>query len=393
MPVKIGLQIGNDVPVPTVLDSGLRWGVPITYETTFHKAPLAALETDPMMELSALSVAGPDDYRAAFDDIYARGWTDGLPVIPPKEAYVRDMLAFNGLHADDVAAEVAPDGAPATMEKIAINAVMAGCRNEYLPVLVAAVRAMAEPRFNLMGIQGTTNSVTPFFIINGPIRHKIDLNCGRGALGPGRRANATIGRALRLILINIGGGKPGEIDKAEMGQPGKYTFCLGELEEESPWNTLHMDLGYRREDSTVTAIGVQGTLSFRTPYSQPESILMMTANAMAVYGSGSYNNGIGNPVVILSPGHANLFNDAGWPKPRIREWLFEHTKIPADIMPKESTQSRHRTPRILAGDNRICICEKPDDIVIIVAGSAEPYHVTHLYNFGPSAMVTKRIDS
>lgn len=344
-----------------------------------------------MIKLSTQQVDGPDDYRAVFDDIYRRGWTDGLPVIPPKEEYVQEMLEFNGLRADEIVAAVAPDGAPATMEKIAINAVMAGCRNEYLSVLVAAVRAITEPQFNLMGIQGTTNSVAPFLVINGPIRHELDLNCGRGALGPGRRSNATIGRAMRLILLNIGGGRPGEIDKAEMGQPGKYTFCLGELEEESPWDPLHVERGFRREQSTVSVIGVQGTQSFRTPYSQPESILMMIANSMAVYGSGSYNNGTGHPVVILSPGYAKLFQGAGWPKSRIREWLFENTKIPVSILPKEPTQSRHRKARILEGEDRICICEKPDDIIIIVAGSSEPYHVTHLPNFGPTAMVTKRI--
>src|SRR4029077_7391273 len=136
------------------------------------------------------------------DDLYSRGWTDGLPVIPPTQEYVEEMLRFNSLRPDQVIATLAPDNAASTVEKIAINAVMAGCRNEYLPVLIAAVKAIAEPRFNLLWVQATTSAVTPCLVINGPIRRNLDVNGGRGALGPGWRANATIGRALRLIMIN-----------------------------------------------------------------------------------------------------------------------------------------------------------------------------------------------
>src|SRR5688572_28062782 len=209
-----------------------------------------------MVNRTAARVEGPDDFRAFFDDIYDRGWTDGLPVIPPREEYVREMIESNGLEGDVVIANIAPDGAAATVEKIAINAVMAGCRNEYLPVLLAAVKAMAQPQFNLLWVQATTNPVAPFVVVNGPIRARIDINCGRGALGPGRRANATIGRALRLIMLNIGGAIPGEVDKAVLGQPGKFTFCLGEFEEESPWEPLHVELGLARSSSAVCVIGV-----------------------------------------------------------------------------------------------------------------------------------------
>jgi hypothetical protein len=333
----------------------------------------------------------PDDARAAFDEIYRRGWTDGLPVIPPRQEYIQEMIECSGLQPDEIIAELAPEGAPATVEKIAINAVMAGCRNEYLPVLIAAVKAMAQPQFNLLWVQATTNAVAPFVVINGPIRHKLDLNCGRGALGPGRRANATIGRAIRLIMLNIGGGQPGEVDKSELGQPGKFTFCLGEAEEESPWDPLHVELGYRREESTISLIGVQGSQAFRTPFLQPESILMMVAKTMAASWAGCYNNGTGQPVVIFSPGYANLFHNAGWSKSRVKQWLFEETKVPAALMPQEPTLSRHRRPRILQGDDRLWICEKPEDITIVVAGSSDPYHVTHLPNAGSTEMATQLI--
>lgn len=333
-----------------------------------------------------------DDPRTAFDDIYGRGWTDGLPVIPPKPEYVQEMLAAHGAQPREVVATLAPDGAPATMEKIAINAVMAGCRNEYLPVLVAAVRAIAQPQFNLLWVQTTTNPVAPLVIINGPVRRKLDVNCGRGALGPGWRANATIGRALRLIMVNVGGGRPGDIDKAVLGQPAKYSFCAGELEEQSPWDPLHVELGLKPDQSAVTVIGVQGLNSIRTPYSRPENILTMVANAMAVYGNNSYHNGTGNPVLVLTPGYAKLFDEAGWNKPRIREWLFEATKVPLSVLPDEPSQTQHRAPRIQPGDNRMCICEKPDDIVILVAGSAEPYHMTYLPSAGSTSMAMQAID-
>ncbi len=341
--------------------------------------------------LHAAQVDIPDDERAAFDALYQRGWTDGLPVIPPKAAYVREMLEANGVRGDEVIAELAPEGAAATVEKIAINAVMAGCRNEYLPVLIAAVKAMAQPQFNLLWVQATTNAVAPFVVINGPIRRKLELNCGRGALGPGHRANATIGRAIRLIMLNIGGGKPAEVDKSELGQPGKYTMCLGEAEEASPWAPLHVDLGYRKEQSTISLIGVQGSVAFRTPFLQPESILSMVAKTMASSWAGCYNNGTGQPVVIFSPGYAKLFHEAGWPKLRIKEWLFEQTKVPKASMPTEPTLSRHRRPRILQGDDRLCICAKPDDIILVVAGSEDPYHVTHLPNAGSTEMATQVI--
>ena len=168
----------------------------------------------------------PDDAAEIFGRLYEEGMTDGLPVIPPTAERVTAMIGGAELPREHIVAELAPRNGVATIEKIAVNAVMAGCLPAYFPVVIAAVEAMTQPQFNLLGIQTTTNPVAPFVLINGPIRHKIDINCGAGALGPGRRANATIGRAIRLILLNIGGGIPGEIDKSILGMPGKYSFCM-----------------------------------------------------------------------------------------------------------------------------------------------------------------------
>lgn len=321
----------------------------------------------------------PDDIEEAFSALYERGVTDGLPVIPPSEARVTRMLGGVSLDAEHIVAVLPPSGGLATVEKIAVNAVMAGCRPEYLAVLIAAVEAMSQPQFNLIGIQTTTNPVAPLALINGPVRHEIGVNCGAGALGPGWRANATIGRAIRLILINIGGATPGDIDKSILGMPGKYTLCLGELEEHNPWQPFHVEQGYAPDESTVTMISVQGTQSCAASYLEPENILKMVANAMTAYGANSYTKGNGNPVVILPPSHARIFADAGWDKERIKRALFERTMIPQPEMPPRllDTSSRQQIR-----DGMICICARPEDIVVIVAGGPELNHVGFLASFG-----------
>ena len=333
----------------------------------------------------------PDDVGDLFTHLYAAGMTDGLPVIPPTAERVQAMMAGTAHARDHVVAELAPRNGAATVEKIAVNAVMAGCLPAYLPVLIAAVEALAQPQFNLLGVQTTTNPVAPFMLVNGPVLLHIDLNCGAGALGPGRRANATLGRALRLILLNIGGGIPGEVDQAMLGMPGKYSFCLGELEEQSPWPPFHVERGFSPDDSTVTLVSAQGTQSFAASYRQPESILMMLADGMRAYGTNSYTKGCGNPLVILPPAHASLFAAAGWDKPRIRTWLFERTRVALTELPREprllDTSSRFRIE-----DGHLCICDKPEDIVIIVAGGPQLNHVTYLANFG-SELAIRRIPS
>jgi hypothetical protein len=177
------------------------------------------------------------------DYFEAQGWTDGLPVVPPTPELVTAMVEGSGLAADAEVASIAPRMATATVEKVAINAVMAGCRPEFMPVVVAALRAMARPEFNLAGVQGTTHPVAPLVMVNGPIRERIGINCGSNVFGQGFRANATIGRAVRLVLINIGQGIPGKTDMATFGTPCKFSYCAGENEENSPWDGCHRQRG------------------------------------------------------------------------------------------------------------------------------------------------------
>ena len=195
----------------------------------------------------------PDTLQEFF---FAQGWTDGLPVVPPTHAAVRAMLAMTQRGADEEIGPIPPRMRMATIEKIAINAVMAGCRPEYFPVVLAAVDAMLDDACRLYGIRTATNNGTPLIIVNGPIAQKLDVNSGGNVFGQGWRANATIGRALQLVLRNIGGDMPGETDMSTQGQPGKFTFCIAENEQESPWEPpFHVERGFQADESTVTVIG------------------------------------------------------------------------------------------------------------------------------------------
>jgi hypothetical protein len=197
--------------------------------------------------------ADPDPLEA----LYARGVTDGLPVVPATAARVAAAVAASGRARDELIALVAPRLGRATVEKIAINAVMAGCRAEYLPAVIAGVEAICDPAFALVGVSGTTDAVALLLIINGPVRAALDVNSGAGAFGPGWRANATIGRAVRLVWQNVGGAAPGVISMSTFSQPGRYSYCIGENEEASPWEPLHVEHGFAAGESTVAAVAAE----------------------------------------------------------------------------------------------------------------------------------------
>src|SRR6266481_4027044 len=189
-----------------------------------------------------------DDIEIWFD----KGVTDGLPVVPPTRERVERMLAGTARDRSELVGEVAPNYGRATVEKVAVNAVMAGCRPDYLPVVLAAVEAACDSAFNLHGMSTSTHFSAPLIVVNGPIRERIGLNCAFGVFGPGYRANATIGRALRLVMINVGGAKPGETSMSTFGHPGRYTYCIGEYEEASPWTPYHVERGFQADESAVT---------------------------------------------------------------------------------------------------------------------------------------------
>ena len=210
-------------------------------------------------ELTSSRLRLPGGVDDISDALFERGYTDGLPVVPPTEERVRKMLSGTTRLPGESLGKMPPAQFDATIEKIAVNAVMAGCRPEAMPVLIAAVEAMLDPRWELGYLQTTTNPLTPMLIVNGPARQVAGLYGGTGAMGPGFRGNATIGRAVRLILLNIGGATPGDIDKCTQGFVGKFSLCLAENEEESPWTPLHVSRGFDRNESVVTVVGVNAS--------------------------------------------------------------------------------------------------------------------------------------
>jgi len=346
--------------------------------------------------LTSKRVEVPEDMEAISDFYYQKGWTDGLPIICPTEERVLRMLRCTDRRPADVVAQLAPVYADATVEKIAVNAVMAGCLPEHLPVLVAAVEALGDKVFNLYGVQTTTNPVAPLLIVNGPIARELDINSGASCMGPSKRANAAIGRAVRFLLINVGGGQPGAVDKATFGQPAKFTFCIAEAEEASPWAPLHVERGYGREDSTVTTCGVASMVNvitmpeMLTSPSQGEQILTVLADNMSGLGSNNFRSGIGEPLVAFSPETTATLSKDGFSKLDAKKFLFEASKrTTADLPSYVATRMRYQ--RRHADTDVFYITERPEDIMLVVCGGLLAAHTVFMPTFATSQSVTRPI--
>lgn len=341
-----------------------------------------------------LSVDGSDD---AVNELYLeRGWTDGLPIVAPTPARVRAMVEGSGREATEIIAEIVPRRGVATVEAIAINAVMAGCRPDYMPVVIAAVQAVTDEAFNLQGIQLTTSPVSPLIMVNGPIVKRIDLNSGTGVFGPGRRANATIGRALRLVLQNIGGASAGQMDRAVQGHPGKYTLCIAENEAESPWEPLHVEMGYKPEDDVVTLFGAVSVISTCDHTSQSaESMINILGGSMVSTGLNAPYFG-GPCLMVLCPEHANFLASRGYSKQQLRTALFERAKLPRqamDVSPDWLQLTRSHRPQQFADLSRdFDMFVSPEDIRIVVAGGGGP-HSSFVPNWSDAVNPTARLVS
>ncbi len=274
------------------------------------------------VELAALE----DDWEAMWD----HGWSDGLPVVPPTPARVLRMLEGTGRDPAEIVAVVPPGLVPCSVEKVAINAVMAGCLPEHLPVVIAALEAACNDEFNLHGVLATTMSVAPVLVVNGPIAGRISMNGGLNALGQGNRANSTIGRALQLVVRNVGGGRPGEVDRATFGSPAKVGFCFAEDEADSPWTSLAESRGWRAEQSTVTVFAGESPRIFADERSRnPESLTRHLALALAATVSPRMMLGM-DAMLVLSPEHMARYADAGWSRDRFMEGLNSELTFPAD---------------------------------------------------------------
>lgn len=304
---------------------------------------------------------------AAFDepeDMFERSWTDGLPVIPPTPERVDAMLGGRDSHAS--LGQVPPALGEATLGRVASCAVLAGCRPEYFPVVLAAVETALDPAFNLNGQAVTTSPPGQVVIVNGPVRDAIGLNSGMGALGPGWRANLAIGRAVRLVVTLTGGGAPGLLDRATLGHPGKTGFCIAEAEESSPWEPLHVERGLAPRTSAVTLLAADAPLSISDHRSRgPEELAATLGWAASVQWSPFWWPMDANSLFVICPEHAALFAAAGWSKQDVRMAIYESVVRPAgELRRGETTPLVQEAP----DDELVRKWTSPDRILLVVAG-------------------------
>ncbi len=299
---------------------------------------------------------------------YKRGWTDGLPVLPPTEEAVKEMLTGTDLPPDYVVGKIEPRFGKATVEKIAVNAVMAGALPTYMPLLIAGLRALLEPQSGFEGWTVSTGSWVPFWIINGPVRNDLHINSSSGMMSPGNIANAAIGRAMQLIVRTIGMARPGIEDMGVMGNPGKYTMVIAENEEASPWKPYHVENGFAAEDSTIT-VSAPNSFWQMFPYgSDDKGILRALSYNISPHDGGLF-------WLILNPAHAGFMAAKGWTKQSISSFICEHSRAPVyqfheyySISPGFPLPGDNGL--LMAPQDSISVFSKPDSIRIIVAGGA-----------------------
>ena len=312
------------------------------------------------------------------DLFYRRGWTDGLPIIPPTIGRVEDMLRYATQPAEAIIGALDPLQGVATVEKIAVNAVMAGCDPAYLPVVIAAVETIVEPDFNLRGVQTTDENVAPLLVVSGPIVEQLNLNASYGALGPGWKANATIGRALRLIMNNIGGGWPGAVSFAGIGQPGRYTMCLAENAKENPWEPLHVEQGLDAAASAVAVRRAETALNLTGGLAEIASVMGSAASLFAIY-----HNGIVS--VALAPAVAKQLASEGLSKADVKRRLWETGRLDTEMwrrswLHKDLAEANQWPDWVIeaAESGSIPAVQSPDDITLFVAGGTIPI-AQHVY--------------
>jgi hypothetical protein len=328
-------------------------------------------EEQPMQhEQDLLNVKG--GVEEVHELFHERGWTDGLPIIPPTEANVRAMLSQSCYPADMTFGLMPPAMNPVTIKKLAVNAVMAGCVPGYFPVILAAVEGLLDEDIALYSMQTATNATIPLLIVNGPMVKALCFNAGGNLFGSGCRANATIGRAIRLILMNIGSEVPGITDPSTHGQPGKYTFCIAEAEDESPWEPLHVERGHRKEESAVTIIGAGGPQNiFTYGCRTAKEILETFVGALCGLGHNNILFPTG-PLLVLGPEHATTLARDGFTKQDVKQYLFERARIPLSRFSKGTRRGilerRSRWFKTAGDPKHIGIADSPEDVLIVVAG-------------------------
>ena len=346
---------------------------------------------------AAARVHAPTDAYELQAWAFERGCSDGFPIIPPTPEAVAKMVAGSRRPGDKVVGIVPPRGGVATVEQIAINAVMAGCRPEHMPVLVTAVEAMLEPCFNLASIQATTHPVAPLLIVHGPIAKRLDMNSGAGTFGPSAMANAVIGRAIRLILWNIGGAVPGNVDRSTQGAPSKFSFCIAENIEASPWGSFITDRGLPANASAVTVFGGEPPHNVNDhEHGDAEGVLRVAADNLRALGGNTWFlawHGRKELLLVLGPEHAASVASSGWSRKQAREFMYRAISRRRDELAFGGMYGMRDWPdelNAMADDALIPAVPSPDDILILVAGGIGKHSAT-LPSFGPTVSVTRQI--
>ncbi len=347
-----------------------------------------------VLEVTGRAAADP---IAAIELCYAQGWTDGLPVIPPTDERVAAFLGHLKRNRDEVLGGVPERRRFVTVEQVAANAVMAGCLPEYAPVVVAAVEAIVQPQFNLVGPSASLGGSAILLIVNGPVVEQLQINCRNNLFGPGNRANATIGRAIRLVLMNTCGAIPGLFDRSCLGHPGKYTYCIGENEVESPWLPLHVERGCAAGTSAVTAFACEGPRQVRNGLSQtPEGVLTTIADVMSSLGTslttsgsvGSTSSGTrqGEIAIVIAGEHTQTISRHGWSKSDMRRYLAEQARRTVADLKRGGGLAGDVAP----GDEQhyIPVVERPEDILIVAAGGQEGAMSAVIPSWGPKVAST-----
>lgn len=341
--------------------------------------------------LSSERLEAGTDMDAAVDVIesfFEKRWTDGLPVVPPTPRRVREMIASSGRDAGEVMGEIPPRHGIATIEKVAINAVMAGCKPEYFPVVLKALECCLEPQFALNAVLTTTQPYEPLVILSGPIVKKLGVNTREAVFGWGSRANGTIGRAMRLVFWNIGGAYPGEADKSSFSHPGAWSFCIGEDPDRNPWEPFHATRGVPATSSAVTVFACEAPHSVAGT-GNAQWVLNTVCGAMASVGpSNLYLRG--PQLLVLSPRNAESLANEGWTRPDIQAYIREHARVPAGVAKQagmyyiidhssgthnavvaKSKQQRagwEKWINVRSDSDMVPVIDKPEDVYILVAG-------------------------
>ena len=293
------------------------------------------------------------------------GWTDGLPIVPPTEDLVRRFVDASGLGPGDVVGIEPARRRRITAEKVAVAAVMAGCLPEYIPVVMALVRAVCEPAFGLHGCTASTGGSAPFVVVNGPIRRALEMNATHNALANGSRANATIGRALRLLIINVLGGIPGRLDRSTLGHPGKFTFCLAEDEEDSPWPSLAAERGVPAGASAVTVLAAESPHQIMNEWTADPRELLDTYAAAIRANMLTYSIWAGNYALVIAKQQRDVIVAAGWSKADIRGYVFEAARVRRGdwrAVGKSAVAGRKDETQVYAA------LRSPDDLLVVAAG-------------------------